>query len=110
MFGDHGKVQQQNTSEVEIMNTFLPYTFTYKVMDGNKLQTNWTMDRMLPYVAFVITPKVLNQGFLSVTQHCTAMAIKSIFRINTKKINIQQRHKTGKFFLHRIKEDCKIQF
>jgi len=28
------------------------------------------------------------------------MPTKSIFRINTKKINIQQRHKTGKFFLH----------
>jgi len=35
MFVDHGKVQQQNTSDMEIVNTFLPYTFTFKVMDGN---------------------------------------------------------------------------
>jgi len=54
---------------------------------------------MLPHVAPIITPVVLNQGFLSVIQHCTATPMKSIFRIDTKKINIQRRHKTGKFLL-----------
>jgi hypothetical protein len=88
MFGDHGKVQQQNTSEVEIVNTFLPYTFTFKVTDGNKLKINRTKDRMLLYVALIKTPEVLNQGFLSAIQQCTAVPIKSIIRINTKKINI----------------------
>jgi len=55
---------------------------------------------MLLYAAFIITPEVPNQGFLSVIQHCTAMPTKSIFRINIKKINIQRRHKPGKFFLY----------
>jgi len=56
MFGDHGKVQQQNTSEVQTVNSFLPYIFTFKVMDGNKLKTNQSKDGMLLYVALTITP------------------------------------------------------
>jgi hypothetical protein len=63
----------------------LSYTFKFKVIDGNKQKIKGIKDRVLLYVAFIITPEVMNQGFLSVIQHSSAIPNKSTFRINIKK-------------------------
>jgi hypothetical protein len=62
---------------VENIKIFLSYTFKFKVTDGNKLKIKGIEDRTFVYVAFIITPEILKQGFLNVIKHYSAIPIKS---------------------------------